>query len=99
MPPFSTGLAILFIAQVLSAIMGLYTEETFKEYGPHWKENLFYSHLLALPLFAPFIPSIPRQPLKLASSPPLPLPTHDSLSNLPPPLTSALASIYLPSQL
>ncbi|KAF4629573.1 hypothetical protein G7Y89_g8573 [Cudoniella acicularis] len=31
LPPFSTGLAILFVAQVLSAIMGLYTEETYKE--------------------------------------------------------------------
>ncbi|PQE24755.1 UDP-N-acetylglucosamine transporter YEA4 protein [Rutstroemia sp. NJR-2017a BVV2] len=98
-PPFSTGLVILFVAQVLSAIMGLYTEETYKEYGPHWKENLFYSHLLALPLFAPFIPSMHRQLLKLAASAPLTLPTSESLSSLPPPLASTLASIHLPSQL
>ncbi|PQE03193.1 UDP-N-acetylglucosamine transporter YEA4 protein [Rutstroemia sp. NJR-2017a BBW] len=98
-PPFSTGLVILFVAQVLSAIMGLYTEETYKEYGPHWKENLFYSHLLALPLFAPFIPSMHRQLLKLAASAPLTLPTSASLSSLPPPLASTLASIHLPSQL
>ncbi|ESZ95029.1 upd-c transporter [Sclerotinia borealis F-4128] len=98
-PSFNTGLVILFIAQVLSAIMGLYTEETYKEYGPHWKENLFYSHLLALPLFAPFIPSMHRQLLKLASSAPLGLPTLDSLQNLPSDLLSKLPHIYLPSQL
>ena len=34
-PSFGMGLAILFIAQILSAIMGLYTEETYKKYGPN----------------------------------------------------------------
>lgn len=99
LPPFSTGLAILFIAQVLSAIMGLYTEETYKEYGPHWKENLFYSHLLALPLFIPFIPSMRRQFLKLAASPPLGLPTQESFSSIPFDFQKGLDSIYIPSQL
>lgn len=98
-PPFSTGLAILFFAQILSAIMGLYTEETYKEYGPHWKENLFYSHLLALPLFLPFLPSMRRQFLKLASSPPLGLPAYDSISSLPAELRKGLDTIYIPSQL
>ncbi|RKF74652.1 UDP-N-acetylglucosamine transporter yea4 [Golovinomyces cichoracearum] len=77
-PPFTTGLGILFVAQVLSAIMGLYTEETYKIYGPHWKENLFYSHLLSLPLFTPFLPSMTRQFLKLAASTPIQL----SMTNL-----------------
>lgn len=100
LPPFSTGLAILFIAQVLSAIMGLYTEETYKEYGPHWKENLFYSHLLALPLFLPFLPSMRRQFIKLAASPPLGMPTpHESLSNLPFDVQKGMDSIRIPSQL
>ncbi|KAF7866779.1 hypothetical protein EAF04_005621 [Stromatinia cepivora] len=98
-PSFNTGLIILFIAQVLSAIMGLYTEETYKEYGPHWKENLFYSHLLALPLFAPFLPSMHRQLLKLASSTPLTLPIPETLQSLPSDLLTKLSHIYLPSQL
>lgn len=99
MPPFSTGLGILFLAQVLSAIMGLYTEETYKEYGPHWRENLFYSHLLALPLFTPFLPSMRRQFLKLAASPPLGMPTYDSISNIPQGVRVGLDSVYIPSQL
>ncbi|TVY44742.1 UDP-N-acetylglucosamine transporter [Lachnellula occidentalis] len=99
LPPFSTGLAILFVAQVLSAIMGLYTEETYKEYGPHWKENLFYSHLLALPLFIPFLPNMHRQFLKLAASAPLGLPAYEFLNNLPIELRSGLDKIHIPSQL
>lgn len=79
--------------------MGLYTEETYKAYGPHWKENLFYSHLLALPLFIPFLPSMRRQFLKLASSPPLGLPAYDQISNLPPELQKGLDTVQIPSQL
>ncbi|KAM0322818.1 hypothetical protein ACHAQA_009159 [Verticillium albo-atrum] len=31
-PTFGTGLVVLFVAQILSAIMGLYTEETYKKH-------------------------------------------------------------------
>lgn len=79
--------------------MGLYTEETYKEYGPHWKENLFYSHLLALPLFLPFVPSMKRQFFKLAASPPLGVPSHESFANLPLDVQKGINSIYIPSQL
>ena len=79
--------------------MGLYTEETYKEYGPHWKENLFYSHLLALPLFMPFIPSMRRQFLKLAASPPLGMPSTESLARFPLDLQKGLDRFYIPSQL
>ncbi|KAK0751725.1 UAA transporter family-domain-containing protein [Schizothecium vesticola] len=98
---FGTGLVILFIAQILSAIMGLYTEETYRIYGPQWKENLFYSHLLSLPLFVPFLPSLIRQFMKLANSPPLglPLPTATDYPNLSPGLQKGLESIRIPSQL
>ncbi|KAJ4272400.1 golgi uridine diphosphate-N- acetylglucosamine transporter [Fusarium torreyae] len=73
-PAFSTGLLILFVAQVLSAIMGLYTEATYAKYGPQWKENLFYSHALSLPLFLPFAPSMIRTFSHLMSSTPMQLP-------------------------
>jgi UDP-xylose/UDP-N-acetylglucosamine transporter B4 len=79
--------------------MGLYTEETYKEYGPHWKENLFYSHLLALPLFLPFLPSIRRQFLRLAASTPLGMPAYESLSNLPLDVQKELNRVHIPSQL
>ncbi|PQK09365.1 hypothetical protein BB8028_0001g14350 [Beauveria bassiana] len=70
-PAFGTGLVMLFVAQVLSAIMGLYTEATYRVYGPQWRENLFYSHLLSLPLFLPFAPSILRTYRSLSSSQPM----------------------------
>jgi solute carrier family 35 (UDP-xylose/UDP-N-acetylglucosamine transporter), member B4 len=81
-PTFGTGLVILFIAQSLSAIMGIYTEETYKAYGPHWRENLFYSHLLSLPLFLPFLSSLIKQSERLATSAPLGW-SKDSSSLLP----------------
>jgi solute carrier family 35 (UDP-xylose/UDP-N-acetylglucosamine transporter), member B4 len=98
---FTTGLAILFIAQVLSAIMGLYTEETYRTYGPQWKENLFYSHLLSLPLFIPFLPSLTKQFMKLANSPPLqmPLPELASYPNISPDIQRSMEMLYIPSQI
>ncbi|KAL7785143.1 UAA transporter [Trichoderma ceciliae] len=72
-PVFNVGLLIIFVAQVLSAIMGLYTEATYQKYGPQWKENLFYSHILSLPLFLPFMPSMRRNLAVLSKSTPLEL--------------------------
>ncbi|KPM44827.1 hypothetical protein AK830_g1692 [Neonectria ditissima] len=89
-PAFSTGLVILFVAQVLSAIMGLYTEATYVIYGPQWRENLFYSHALALPLFLPFVPSMARTMGHLLSSPPI---------QMPGPLSLASDFLPVPSQL
>lgn len=81
--------------------MGLYTEETYRMYGPQWKENLFYSHLLSLPLFLPFLPSLTRQFMKLANSAPLslPVPALDDYPTLSPALQRGLEKIRIPSQL
>ncbi|KAK9417171.1 hypothetical protein SUNI508_08975 [Seiridium unicorne] len=99
---FSTGLIILFVAQVLSAIMGLYTEETYKKYGGHWKENLFYSHLLSLPLFLPFSVSLHRQFMRLVNSAPLALPAYSDQIALPANISDSLRAnlkqLYVPSQ-
>lgn len=73
-PAFSVGLIILFIAQILSAIMGLYTESTYAQYGPQWRENLFYSHALSLPLFLPFSGSIYTTFQHMSQSEPFNLP-------------------------
>ncbi|KAK0666330.1 UAA transporter family-domain-containing protein [Cercophora samala] len=98
---FVTGLTILFVAQVLSAIMGLYTEETYRMYGPQWKENMFYSHLLSVPLFLPFLPSLIRQFMKLANSPPLslPIPPPEDYPNFSPSMQRLVEKIHIPSQL
>lgn len=98
---FLTGLAILFIAQVMSAIMGLYTEETYRKYGPQWRENLFYSHLLSLPLFLPFLPSLINQFTRLANSAPLTLPWGDTLDSAPVAagLRKSVERVQVPSQL
>lgn len=100
-PKFSTGLAVLLIAQILSAIMGLYTEETYRIYGAHWKENLFYSHLLSLPLFLPFSRSLVNQFMRLADSKPLALPLlaeHVNLSTVSANVRHHIEGIYIPSQ-
>ncbi|KAL8304339.1 hypothetical protein RB597_004440 [Gaeumannomyces tritici] len=101
---FNVGLAILFTAQILSAIMGLYTEETYRQYGPQWKENLFYSHILSLPLFVPFMPSLARQFMRLAASEPLSLPLgrlldSDAAASMPAYVQKSLERIHIPNQL
>ena len=80
-----TGLCILFVAQLLSAIMGLYVQLTYAEYGSHWSENLFYSHLLSIPLFLPFSPGLWTQSQRLLSCPyivPTPLLADHGASHL-----------------
>ncbi|PTB70098.1 UAA transporter [Trichoderma citrinoviride] len=89
-PVFNPGLLIIFVAQVLSAVMGLYTEATYRKYGPQWKENLFYSHILSLPLFLPFAPSMWRNLLVLSKSTPLELYI---------PFAAPLQPVRVPSQL
>lgn len=82
------GLLILALAQLLSAIMGLYVQEVYGKYGSHWNENLFYSHFLSLPLFLPFSRSLTHQFRQLLSSPPL----HLSSLPLPQPLPKTLTT-------
>lgn len=89
-PAFSTGLIILLVAQILSALMGIYTDLTYEKYGPQWKENLFYTHVLSLPFFLPFAPAMLRNLQQLIDTPPL---------EMPGPLASFSKFIYLPSQL
>lgn len=58
---FIFGLFILVFACFLSALMGLYNENLFKQYGNHWQESLFYLHLLGLPLFLVVSPTIYKE--------------------------------------
>ncbi|KAF2705312.1 UAA transporter [Pleomassaria siparia CBS 279.74] len=88
---FEAGLLILLFAQLLSAYMGAYVEDIYAEYGNHWKANLFYSHMLSLPLFANFTPILYSQFLRLQSSQPFTVPKSIAPS-LPPFVMKALAS-------
>ena len=50
-PIFLIGLCMLVISSLSSALLSVYNEWTFKTYGKHWEENLFYTHFLSLPIF------------------------------------------------
>lgn len=66
---FAIGLSILLLAQLLSAYMGVYVQETYAKYGASWTENLFYSHFLSLPLFLPLAGTLRRQYSRLTATP------------------------------
>ncbi|KAL4814441.1 UAA transporter family-domain-containing protein [Aspergillus spinulosporus] len=66
------GFAILALAMLLSAFQGIYADRLYETYGrSHWKEALFYSHTLSLPLFLPSFPRLLTQWRTLNSSPSL----------------------------
>jgi solute carrier family 35 (UDP-xylose/UDP-N-acetylglucosamine transporter), member B4 len=67
---FWTGFGLLYLALLLSAIMGVYTDRTYAKYGrDHWSENLFYSHTLSLPFFMLYWPDLMGQSQALFGSP------------------------------
>ncbi|KAI8370347.1 UAA transporter [Radiomyces spectabilis] len=103
---FLTGIALLVIAMVLSAGMGLYQEVTYKKYGKQWREGLFYTHFLALPFFLLFYNDLIKQASVYSRSTATPLPhiirqvpgfgsVLESLP-LPPNIQTALASYRIP---
>lgn len=66
---FAAGLAILFAAQLISAVMGVYTEATYAAHGRHWLETLFYSHALSLLFSVGFASTVTTQARRLAAGP------------------------------
>lgn len=64
------GVVALLAASFLSAFLGLYTESLFRQYGNHWKEGLFYTHALALPLFLVVSQNLRQEWNTLSASPP-----------------------------
>lgn len=48
---FLLGVLLLVFSSVTSSTLSLYNEWTYRRYGKNWKESLFYTHALALPLF------------------------------------------------
>lgn len=82
---------ILLVAQLLSAWMGAYVEDIYRDHGKDWQANLFYSHLLSIPFFAGFAPVLTQQFKRLQSSQSFQIPPKVA-SNLPPIVNSLLAS-------
>lgn len=67
---YLAGIGLLFLSLVLSGFMGLWQERTFIKYGRgRWKESLFYTHFLALPLFVLLAPSL-REEIHMARATP-----------------------------
>ncbi|QLL33987.1 hypothetical protein HG536_0F03120 [Torulaspora globosa] len=48
---FLVGISMLFISSIASSTLSICNEWSYRKYGKHWKESLFYTHALALPLF------------------------------------------------
>ncbi|KAF7586484.1 golgi uridine diphosphate-N- acetylglucosamine transporter [Aspergillus hancockii] len=66
------GFTILALAMILSAFQGIYADRLYESYGRnHWREALFYSHTLSLPLFIPTWSHLSAQWRALLSSPSL----------------------------
>ncbi|OOF92926.1 hypothetical protein ASPCADRAFT_54171 [Aspergillus carbonarius ITEM 5010] len=62
------GFTILALAMILSAFQGIYADRLYETYGrDHWKEALFYSHTLSLPLFLPAYTQLSCDAWSLAS--------------------------------
>ncbi|WVR08120.1 hypothetical protein IAU60_005166 [Kwoniella sp. DSM 27419] len=70
---YFAGIGLLAIALFLSALLGLWQEHTYSQYGKQWKEALFYGHALSLPFFLPMHSSITSTFSSFAASPSLSL--------------------------
>ncbi|KAI8996380.1 UAA transporter [Trametes punicea] len=57
---YTIGVVMLTVSLLLTGILGVLQERTYTTYGPHWKEGVFYTHSLSLPVFLFFIPDLKR---------------------------------------
>jgi UDP-xylose/UDP-N-acetylglucosamine transporter B4 len=52
---WATGIGLLFFALILSSVLGFYQEWMYAAHGNNWREGIFWTHLLGLTAFIPFI--------------------------------------------
>lgn len=79
---FLTGFGILFLAMILAAFQGVYTDRLYAKHGTnHWREALLYSHLLSLPFFLPTYGQMSSHFRAFLTSPPLLSPLSKELVN------------------
>ncbi|KAF8630966.1 hypothetical protein AX17_005322 [Amanita inopinata Kibby_2008] len=48
---YMIGVSMLIVSSIFTGVLGLLQECTYKTYGPCWKEGVFYTHFLSLPIF------------------------------------------------
>lgn len=69
---FMIGAGLLYLALVLSAVMGVYADRIYAQYGRNnWAESLFYSHTLSLPILLSSPSTLMTQAKAMFASPPL----------------------------
>lgn len=51
---WTVGISMLTLSVIVSCLLGHYQEITYLKYGKQWREGLFYTHFLSLPLFLVF---------------------------------------------
>jgi UDP-xylose/UDP-N-acetylglucosamine transporter B4 len=66
---WTIGIVLLCAALVMSSLLGLYQEHTYKKYGKQWREGLFYTHFLGLPFFYFIRQDIYDQAMRISHSP------------------------------
>ncbi|KAF9463007.1 UAA transporter [Collybia nuda] len=55
---YMIGITMLIVSLFLTGLLGLLQEKTYQKYGPCWKEGVFYTHFLSLPIFLFLIPDV-----------------------------------------
>lgn len=48
---YTTGISMIIASLVCTGLLGVLQEKTYRTYGPCWKEGVFYTHALSLPVF------------------------------------------------
>ncbi|KAF8195522.1 UAA transporter, partial [Pholiota molesta] len=48
---YFTGIGMMTVSLFCTGTLGLLQERTYREYGPCWREGVFYTHFLSLPAF------------------------------------------------
>ncbi|KAH9992406.1 UAA transporter [Russula vinacea] len=57
---YTLGIAMLLASLVCTGVHGALQERTYSTYGPCWREGIFYTHMLSLPMFAIMPKSVRR---------------------------------------
>lgn len=65
---YSVGIVMLILSLLCTGFLGMLQEKTYQRYGPCWKEGVFYTHCLSLPIFLFLVQDV-RQGLASLSEP------------------------------